>query len=123
MKLALYFILWSATGAFLRLGLLECLSIFGQNIALTWGVFMVNVLGCGLFGAGWVYTQGKELHARLLLVAFLGSFTTFSAYIYDIYRFISQERYDLLLSNGLLQLVLGIIFLRLGIYMMQCVQK
>ncbi len=119
----LFFILFSAFGAFLRFGSIEGFMLLGQDFALTWGVFIINVMGCAFFGAGWVYTQDKEFLARLILVAFLGSFTTFSTYIYDIYFFMEQEQYVLLLSNTFLQLVLGIVFLRLGMYIMKRFQQ
>ncbi len=117
------FIICSALGASLRFIIIELLAFFGQELALTWGVFVVNVVGCFLFGLGWVYTQERIMAARLLLVAFLGSFTTFSTYIYDMYRFIVQENYGLLFSNGFLQIVIALLFLRLGICLMQRLQQ
>ncbi len=47
------------------------------------GVFAVNVLGCLLIGAlsGWMLSQsGLAQYKHLLIVGFLGGFTTFSSF-------------------------------------------
>ncbi len=123
LKTFVLFIICSALGASLRFIIIELLALFGEELALTWGVFVVNVMGCFFFGLGWVYTQERETAARLLLVAFLGSLTTFSTYIYDMYRFIEQGDYGLLFSNGFLQIVIALLFLRLGMCLMQRLQQ
>lgn len=52
-----------------------------------WGTTTVNVLGSFLFGLAWVLTCDAGAvppQARaLILVGFLGSFTTFSTYIFE----------------------------------------
>ncbi len=115
----LFFFIAASVGAFLRFGIIEFFSFIHPEYALTWGVFIVNILGCYFFGIGLILTQEKIIFQRLLLVAFTGSFTTFSAYIFDMYRFIQEEKYILLLTNTFLQIIIGLLFLRLGMYTIQ----
>ncbi len=80
--------------------------------ALIWGVFIVNIVGCFGFGFLW-----PIVHARkILLVGFMGSFTTFSSYIYEMYIFIQDGAWLLIFTNSLLQIGLGLLALRLGLY-------
>ncbi len=52
-----------------------------------WGTCAVNILGCFLFGLVWVLSAERGLipaPARLvILVGFMGAFTTFSTFIFE----------------------------------------
>ncbi len=52
-----------------------------------WGTTTVNVLGSFLFGLAWVLTHEvgaiSSQSRVIILVGFLGSFTTFSTYIFE----------------------------------------
>jgi CrcB protein len=52
-----------------------------------WGTWSVNMLGCFLFGLIWVLTDERGLIPAqwrvVLLVGFVGTFTTFSTFIFE----------------------------------------
>lgn len=75
-----------AFGALARYGLAGLLQR-GEHISFPWGTLTVNVLGCFLFGLIWTLMQQRFLVSpetrAILLVGFLGSFTTFSAFLFE----------------------------------------
>lgn len=83
------------------------------------GVFVVNVLGCFLFGAVWA--AAGILHiisdsARvIILTGFMGAFTTFSTFIFDSQALLESGNWGALLLNVGGQIALGLLALRLGI--------
>ncbi len=109
----------SLLGASARLGIGELFHGLGQNDVLPWAIFMANILGCFCFGLAWVYVQHKKMDARALLVGFMGSFTTFSSYAYDMYVFISQEKWAHLAIYGAGQVLISLVILHFGICCMQ----
>jgi len=52
-----------------------------------WGTWVVNILGCFLFGLVWVLAEERSLISGemrvFILVGFMGAFTTFSTYIFE----------------------------------------
>jgi len=52
-----------------------------------WGTWAANILGCFLFGFVWVLAEERSLISSemrvVLLVGFMGAFTTFSTYIFE----------------------------------------
>ena len=81
------------------------------------GTFTVNVLGSFLFGFIWHLAAVRLLipdHVRIiLLVGFMGSFTTFSSLMFDSFA-LGQTRLVLLFFNIGAQVVLGMGALLLG---------
>ncbi len=84
------------------------------------GTLTVNVLGSFLFGFIWhlaaVRLMIPDQVRLLLLVGFMGSFTTFSSFMFDSFA-LGQERLSLLFCNILVQVVLGMGALLLGMTM------
>mgnify|MGYP001059885010 FL=1 len=109
-------------------------AVFGANlryvvnrVAAQWlgtgfpyGTFTVNVLGslaAGLFGA-LVTTRliGRpELVRSLVVVGFLGSLTTFSAFTYETHSLLSDGEWTRAALNVLLSLAAGLAGVRLGV--------
>lgn len=89
-----------------------------------WGTWAVNVAGCLLFGLVWVMCEERFLlstETRLvILVGFMGAFTTFSTYIFESARMGADANWFGMAANlagqnlaGFAALVLGMILGRL----------
>ena len=96
-------------GALARYGVSELANtLVGRQYPL--GTFVVNVLGCFLFGLIWELAAVRLLISDtvrlIILVGFMGSFTTFSSLIFD--------SFALLLFNIGAQTILGFAALFLG---------
>lgn len=95
-------------GALARYGVSELANtLVGRQYPL--GTFVVNVLGCFLFGLIWELAAVR----LIILVGFMGSFTTFSSLIFDSFA-LGQTRLALLLFNIGAQTILGFAALFLG---------
>jgi CrcB protein len=60
---------------------------FGEGFP--WGTLSVNTLGCLLFGCVWALGEGRLLspdQRMVVLVGFMGAFTTFSTYGFEALR-------------------------------------
>jgi CrcB protein len=83
------------------------------------GTFVVNMLGCLLFGLVWGILEERELldsqWRYVLLVGFMGAFTTFSTFAFESAGLMQSGRFVSLLLNLLGQNVLGIICVLAGI--------
>jgi len=108
-----------ACGAVSRFALAEFIYIF-LGRSLPYGTFVVNVLGCFLFGIVWdmhsTHSLMRESTRLIILVGFMGSFTTFSSLIFES---------DILARDGFLwasmanmgvSFVFGMLALRLGLF-------
>lgn len=113
-----------ACGALARHGLSLAVNglaeqLFGK-MDFPWGIFVVNVLGCFLFGLVWELSAVRHLFSdatrTVLLVGFMGSFTTFSTLVFDTDRLLQGSQELLLLLNLGGQIVLGVVALRLGFW-------
>ncbi len=83
-----------------------------------WGTLAVNVTGCFLFGLIWSLAEGRlglngETRA-IVLVGFMGAFTTFSTFIFETGGFARQAQWGLTLANLAAQNLVGFIALTLG---------
>lgn len=112
------FCLAGALGSLARYGMTTVIgALLGSSFP--WGVFVVNVLGCFLFGAVWAAAGILHLlsdSARLIiLTGFMGAFTTFSTFIFDSQALLESGSWMALALNVLGQIVLGLLALRLGI--------
>ena len=64
-----------------------------------WGTFIVNLAGGLLMGllAGYMFTRTSTDHALWLFVGvgLLGGFTTFSAFSFDLFAMLEQDRFTI----------------------------
>lgn len=85
-----------------------------------WGTFVVNMLGCLLVGVIAELIRVRvdwQGHVRLfLVVGILGGFTTFSSFGYETVALIQSGKLMDGLLNAFGQLILGLIFVALGLY-------
>jgi len=107
-----------AAGALARYGLAGLVQR-GLGTAFPWATLVVNVAGCFLFGLVWAV--GEERMAigpgtrTILLVGFLGAFTTFSTFTFETSELLHDARYLAAAGNILGQVALGIVGLLGGI--------
>ena len=77
------------------------------------GIFIVNVLGCFLFGL--LFGLGEREHVfndalRLgIFTGFLGSFTTFSTFSWNSFEFLKNGQIGMALLNVVGSVVLGLL--------------
>ncbi len=85
---------------------------------LPWGTAVVNILGCFLFGLVWILSDErfaiKPEIRLLLLTGFMGSFTTFSTYMFETERLVVDGQWLQAGANLLGQNLLGFLALVLG---------
>ncbi|MBI5493089.1 MAG: CrcB family protein [Deltaproteobacteria bacterium] len=84
-----------------------------------WGTYAVNMAGCFLFGFVWTMAEERLIisgEARsIILIGFMGAFTTFSTFIFETDRLLKDSQWALAAGNIALQNVSGVAFLMLGI--------
>ena len=83
-----------------------------------YGTLVVNVLGCfligllnGIFEARQIFSPELRL---LVFVGFLGGFTTFSTFGYELFSFLRDSQFLSTAMNVVLSVVLGLIAVWLG---------
>ncbi len=104
-------------GALARYGLSGWVQT-ASGSAFPWGTFAVNVLGALLFGI--VYGVGTERELippfwrAILLVGFMGAFTTFSTLAFETAGLLKESQWIRAVANYLGQGVAGIVAVLLG---------
>ena len=98
------------------------LSMFVQKISgsvFPFGTLVVNLSGCFFAGFLWALFETKmpvsAENRTIILVAFMGAFTTFASFILETGHLIRGSEWLFVISNILLQNGLGIVALFLGI--------
>lgn len=117
MQKILFIALTGALGALARYWLSGAVyGLMGRDFP--WGTAAVNVLGCFLFGLIWVLAEERHLipaHLRIiLLIGFMGSFTTFSTYVFESSALVQDAQWLKLGLNLLGQNLVGFAALYLG---------
>jgi len=84
-----------------------------------WATVVVNILGCFLFGVVWAMagerlSVGSEVRT-VLLIGFMGAFTTFSTFISETGQLLADSEWALASGNVLLQNALGVAVFFLGL--------
>jgi fluoride exporter len=92
-------VIWVAAG-----GALGSVTRYGFNNAITWlwgesfpwGILLINVLGSlliGMVGAYWIVrSPGNDVARLFLTTGFLGGFTTFSAFAFDVLKLVQSNQ-------------------------------
>ena len=84
-----------------------------------WGTFTVNMAGCFLFGLVWSLAEERFLLSAevriIVLVGFMGAFTTFSTFIFESGSLMRDSEWALVLGNIAIQNTVGIAMLFLGL--------
>jgi len=84
-----------------------------------WGTFLVNVTGC--FAVGLVLTLveerfvAREAVRPLVVIGFLGAYTTFSTFGWETHRLLSDAEWLRVAANVLGSVAAGLLALRLGV--------
>ena len=117
MQKILYLAVAGAVGTVFRFTLSTVVQKFtGLNFPI--GTWVVNILGCFLAGFLWTLFQNKlQLSEELqfvILVGFIGAFTTFATFIMESQMLFHQSKIFLLFINILSQNIVGLIVLYLG---------
>ena len=83
-----------------------------------WSTWGVNILGCFLFGLVWTLCEERAYFSSeirfIILVGFMGAFTTFSTYIFETAQLARNAEWLRLAANLAGQNVLGFTGLLLG---------
>ena len=84
----------------------------GTGAGFPYGTLVVNILGCFLFGLVWALAAermaiGPEART-ILLVGFLGSFTTFSTFIFESHWLLADARWVWAVANLVAMNVVGL---------------
>lgn len=115
--------LGGALGTVARYGLSGLVQRFTGSL-FPYGTLAVNLLGSFLAGFIWFFTENKfqisNEYRTIVLIGFMGAFTTFSTFMLETGRMIQDEEWlraggNLMLQNGvgILALFTGIILARL----------
>ncbi len=87
--------------------------------AFPWGTLAVNAAGCLLFALVWSLAEERGVissQARtIVLVGFMGAFTTFSTYMFESGQFVRDGQWSVAMANVLAQNSVGIAALFAGI--------
>ncbi len=84
------------------------------------GTFIVNIVGCFLFGLVWPLAEERLLVSgelrTIILVGFVGSFTTFSTYVFESQELLRDAQWLAAGVNIFGQTILGVGALLLGLW-------
>lgn len=87
--------------------------------AFPWGTFAVNMAGSFLFGLVWTLAEDRLVISgetrAVVLIGFMGAFTTFSTYMFETGALIRDAEWALAFGNIALQSLCGLAFLFLGL--------
>jgi len=90
----------------------------GSGTSFPWGTFAVNMTGCFLAGLFWTLSESRWAVSGetrvIVLVGFMGSFTTFSAMILETGMLLRSAEWASAAANLALQNGLGLVVLLAG---------
>jgi len=107
-----------ATGTLCRYGLGGLVQRLHPS-TYPWGTLAVNALGCFLFGLVWTLAEERLLIGgqtrMLVLVGFMGAFTTFSTFAFETGAMLRDAEWLLAGGNVLAHNLLGVLLFFLGV--------
>lgn len=116
----LWLALAGACGTLARYGL----GGWAQRLAppgFPWGTLVVNVSGCFVFGLVWTLAQQRLVIApelrTVVLVGFLGAFTTFSSLVFETEQLMAQSEWLRAALNAFGSLAAGLAAYVLGAWL------
>jgi len=84
------------------------------------GTFVVNCLGCLLFGVAWSVIEDRlslPPDTRIIvLTGFMGAFTTFSTFVFETSNLLNAGQWLYAFANCAGQIIVGMALLWLGLY-------
>ncbi|HQR41052.1 MAG TPA: fluoride efflux transporter CrcB [Gemmatales bacterium] len=110
-------LLFGGLGSVARFGLTELVEYYAGK-AFPLGTMLVNILGCLVFGILWAIASKGAMSEEwrvILLVGFLGGFTTFSSFAFHNEQMMVQGQWSALLVNVLVQNVVGVAAVWVGV--------
>jgi CrcB protein len=91
--------------------------VWGSNFP--YGTMVINVTGCLAIGFLSTLAEGKLLFSPniriFLFIGFLGSYTTFSTYMFESYKLLQDGEMLWAMANIILSVILGFVGLWLGV--------
>ncbi|ETT82881.1 fluoride efflux transporter CrcB [Viridibacillus sp. FSL R5-0477] len=99
-------------GAITRYGVIEWMKRKDQPFFI--GTFLVNSVGSLLMGMALHIGAEQETFSSFFIIGFLGAFTTFSTFAFDVVKLIEERDYRAVLLYPVLTLFVGIVFVTLG---------
>ena len=111
--------LGGALGALLRYGLGKWLTDWNPHSSFSAGTLLSNLIGCVLMGAlvvviGQMSQPHKDILTAFVLAGFLGSLTTFSTFILEVFKLSQDASLRIVLGHLGAHLGLGFFGLWLG---------
>ena len=107
-----------AAGTLARYGLGALVQHVRRDAAFPWGTLVINALGCFLFGVVWTLSAERLVISpqtrTIILVGFMGAFTTFSTFGFETGQFIRDKQWDWAAANIAAQNVIGVVCVFLG---------
>ena len=114
----LWIALAGAAGTLARYGLAGLVQNSAKGV-FPWGTMAVNLTGCLVFGLLWSAMEGRlaiRPETRIIvLVGFMGAFTTFSSFVFETGQLARDSQWLLALGNIAVQNVVGLIALFVGL--------
>ena len=110
-------VLAGAAGTVFRYGAAGIVQRF-YGTSFPWGTIVVNLAGCFVAGFLWILFENRWPVSgetrTVILVGFIGAFTTFSAFILETGELIRSSEWMYALANLAMQNVLGLLALFVG---------
>lgn len=112
--------LGGAVGAMGRYGMSTWVNSLVKT-SFPWATFSINLLGSFLMGIVFVVITERvpslAPYRPLIMVGFLGAFTTFSTFSLEIFSLIHQQAWLSAVSYLLLSCILGVLGVAIGIFL------